>query len=214
MKFSNLPTRFIVCVAATFLLFSLSACNPDGRRNQYRGASIETTFFEVKASAQEIEGLTITSETGDVLFARRAGTLPKNSTTYSGGLNSTVPKYFQVAWLKDSGWDDVPVGDPRRTDQYYREDIPLADRAKLKWIEGKTASKTRVVVEEAIPSAVSESLRKNPDGTLIITLKVFPNTRTQPTGVSLGWAIQRNAKTAVGEPVYELVGGDFVRAIQ
>jgi hypothetical protein len=202
----NRSLRYSVAI---FLLLSLNACSSSRNSGQYGSANIETTFSELKAPAQEIEGLTITSETGEILFNRRAGTLPKADTTLSGGLGSSVPKYFRVVWLKDSGWDDVPIGDPRRTDQYYREDVPLAEKGKLNWVEGKIASRFKVDIADRIPFAVGESLRKDPSGTLIIKLKIFPNTKTQETGVSLGWAIQRNAKNSVGEPYYELVGGDF-----
>ena len=190
-------------------LLTLVACDTSTPRKEYGGAYIETLVVEVKAPPSEIEGLSIAAETGQELFNRRAGTIPKGDTVWSSGLGARVPKYFRVVWRKNSGWDDVPVGDPRRIDQYYREDIPISMRQNLKWSNGTVAADYTIQVAKRIPPAVDESLRRNPDGTLRIKLKIYPNTKIHPTGVAIGWEILRHQKDRVGEPVSELAGGDL-----
>lgn len=191
------------------LLLTLVACSTGEPSKEYGGVYIETLVTEVKAPPSEIEGLSITSENGHELFNRRAGTIPKGDAIWASGLGAKVPKYFRVVWRKNSGWDDVPVGDPRRIDQYYREDIPASARQNLKWSDGTVAADYTVQVAKRIPPEVGESLRMNPDGTLRIKLKIYPNTRTHPAGVAIGWEIRRHQKDKAGELISELAGGDF-----
>jgi hypothetical protein len=194
---------------AMLLPFTLVACSTNEPSKKYGGAYIETVLIEVKAPISEIEGLSITANNGHELFRRRAGSFTKDDKVWSGGLGAEVPEYLRVVWRKNSGWDDVPIGDPRRADQYYRLDIPASDTGRLNWSDGTVAGDYTIPVAKRIPPAVSESLRKDPNGTLRIKLKIFANTKIHPNGVAVGWEIQRHAKGKDGVSSYELVGGDF-----
>jgi hypothetical protein len=194
---------------AVLVLCSLAACSTHEPSKNLGDANVETVLIEVKAPPSEIEGVSITSANGQELFHRRAGSVPKGETVWSGGLGADVPEYFRVVWRKDSGWDDVPVGDPRRTDQYYRTDVPASARGRLKWSEGTVAGDYTILVAKRIPQAVGEFLRNDPNGTLRIKLKVYPNSKAHPNGVALGWEIQRPSKDKAGQPTFEWVGGDF-----
>lgn len=192
-----------------FLLPAFVACSTHEPSTKYGGAYVETVILEAEAPLPEVEGVIITTPNGQTLLERRAGSQPKAHTVWSGGLGADIPKYFRVEWRKDAGWDDVPVGDPRKTDQFYRNDLTASERTRLRWSDGTIAVAYNMPVAKRIPSAVSEALRRDPNGTLRIKLRVFPNTKTHPYGVALGWEIQRMAKDMTSGPTYELRGSDF-----
>lgn len=214
--------HYILLSSIVILGIGVSACSSKLGRlqenstlrigNDFGDAHIETVLDEIKGTASEIDAVTIIAD-GQQIFYRRAGTPPKERIVWTGGLGAKITKTLHVTWRKNSGWNDVPVGDPRRIDQFYRDDVPLSDINNLKWSEGVVSEDYIIAVANRIPEAVRASLRLNPDGaTLRIKVRIYPNTKTHRKGVALGWDIQRSRDTQSTGPAYESTGGDFKEA--
>lgn len=197
------------CMSVFVILF-LTACVGDQARIKHDELSTDIVFYEVDALPSEVQGLKITSSTGQVLFQRTAGTVPrKEPVTISGGRGSAIDSNLKISWIEGAGWSDVPVGDPRRTDQYYREDLSLADRSKLVWLEGSMPREYTIAVSKRIYSEAGELIKANPKATLKIKIKIEPNSKLEDKSVQLGWEYETHANIYRGKPSSITTVGEY-----
>lgn len=196
--------------ATSLAILFLTTCVGDQARIKHDDLYKDIVFYEVDALPSEVQGIKITSSTGQVLFQRIAGTAPrKEPVTMSGGIGSAIDNNLKICWIEGAGWSDVPVGDPRRTDRYYREDISLADRSKLVWLEGTVSQEFTLEVAKRIYAEAGDLIRADPQATISIKVKVEPNSKLRNKSVQLGWEYSTVPRPERGKPNAVLVKGGY-----